>query len=297
MGRYQDLPNRTDVYYADDSTIQSAGQTICRQRRVCAFTGGLGYPTYCAQASCCYQFVVPEGVNSIVIEAWGAGGAGGSAGDCCCCQATPGGGGGGYASITVPTVPGCPYTVCVGGGGASAWGMVCQNGLSAGGTSFIGGGNCGCSGGITFVTGYNLQNFCVTPGCGGCAGCNTYLSCNGTNQCNYGCGWASALAPGVASSGGLPNPGACAVTTRGMGGTSLGCSSSGCRSESYGGNAGGPGGGQGGYRGWMNCCRGYWPSQAGFTPGGGGSAMANVDTCSCCNCGGFGAPGLVKIWY
>jgi hypothetical protein len=281
MGRYQDLPNRTDVYYVDDSQVTTAGSTLCRQRRVCNYVGGMGYPRWCINASCCYQFTVPEGVTHIVIEAWGAGGSGGSAADCCCCQATPGGGGGGYASATVSTCPGEKYTVCVGGGAEFPYGMVCQVGTPCSGSVP----GCGCAGGLTFVTGPGLENFCATPGCGGCAMCNSYFSCNGTNQPNYGCGVVAGSRV------------TCGITTRGMGGTSLGCSGNGCRMESYGGNGGGPAGGTGGVRGWMNCCRCFYPGMPGQLPGGGGSGVIGSDNCAACNCGGAGAPGLVKIWY
>jgi trimeric autotransporter adhesin len=278
MGRYQDLPNRTDYYYVDDSTITSAGFNICRQRRVCAFVGGTGFPKQVVCASKCYVFTVPEGVTNIVIEAWGAGGSGsGQTGNCCGVGA--GGGGGGYASASIVTAPGCQYTICVGGGADFGVGDQCAPCSNYG---------CGCTGGLTFVTGYNLTNFCATPGCGGCApsggGQTRTEFTDGNNQPNYGCGYA------------IPTTG-CVMTTRGSGGTNLGCAVNAQGGESYGGMGGGPGGGHAGIRVYQNCCRTIANGLPGHMPGGGGSGTMGQDNGGSCVCGGSGGPGLVKIWY
>ena len=58
-------------------------------------------------------FIVPPGVTSITVQAWGAGagGAGGSSAN------RSGGGGGAFATNTFAVVPGASYTVTVGNGG------------------------------------------------------------------------------------------------------------------------------------------------------------------------------------
>ncbi len=70
------------------------------------------------------EFLVPDGVTSITIEAWGAGGAGGGStnagflsGRC-----GAGGGGGAYASVTLPVTPGQILQVVVGEGGSGVSG-------------------------------------------------------------------------------------------------------------------------------------------------------------------------------
>lgn len=73
-------------------------------------------------------YVVPAGVSSFTVEAWGAGGGGGSAG--IGQNAGGGGGGGAYASLTIPVSNGESYVVTVGVGGGSN---------SDGGNSFVSG--------------------------------------------------------------------------------------------------------------------------------------------------------------
>ncbi|SFQ25110.1 YDG domain-containing protein [Parafilimonas terrae] len=57
-----------------------------------------------------YNYIVPAGVTSIKIEAWGGGGGGASAG----------GGGGAYSSVTLNVVPNTIYNLTVGSGGDAA---------------------------------------------------------------------------------------------------------------------------------------------------------------------------------
>ncbi|MFN9809676.1 MAG: LamG-like jellyroll fold domain-containing protein [Deltaproteobacteria bacterium] len=95
------------------------------------------------------RFTVPDGVSSITVHAWGAGGGAGSA--------QPGGAGG-YAQRVVPVTPGQVLTVRVGmgGAGATAIGGTFQGGSGGGGTGLLldgtpllvaGGGGGGGSGG------------------------------------------------------------------------------------------------------------------------------------------------------
>jgi hypothetical protein len=61
-------------------------------------------------------FFVPAGVNSIVVEVWGAGAGGG---DRTSDGSGGGGGGGAYSRSEINVVPGTVYTVSVGAGGLS----------------------------------------------------------------------------------------------------------------------------------------------------------------------------------
>ncbi len=82
-----------------------------------------------------FTFEVPDGVTSITIEAWGAGGGGGGStnagflsGRC-----GAGGGGGAYASVTLPVTQGQDLRVVVGAGGIGVWG----GDGDEGGSSFV----------------------------------------------------------------------------------------------------------------------------------------------------------------
>lgn len=110
-----------------------------------------GQPCACSTGCCCL-WTVPAKVNSIFIEAWGAGGGGHGACDCNRCQHYRGAGGGYYASKYITTAPGCQYTVCAGGNG-----LCCMQEC------------CGCQGCTSYVNGFNLTNFCAIGGHGGLA--------------------------------------------------------------------------------------------------------------------------------
>lgn len=86
-----------------------------------------------------FQFTVPSGVSSIVVETWGGGGGGGLG-----CYYTDGygggggGGGGGYAQIQLSVTPGTTFQVTVGNGGGAGYvspAGECINGGGQGGTS------------------------------------------------------------------------------------------------------------------------------------------------------------------
>jgi len=114
----------------------------------------------CSNAgSCCQQangkcclWTVPASVSQVTFEIWYGGGGGAGHTCCTCCSFTIGGAGGNYATKTISTVPGCQYTVCAGGSWPCAKSHTCQASM-------------GCR---SYVSGYNLSNFCVTGGCGGC---------------------------------------------------------------------------------------------------------------------------------
>lgn len=61
------------------------------------------------------SFIVPDGVYSILVKAWGGGGAGGAGAS----QSQGGGAGGAFTSQTIATTPGTTYKIVVGGGGTA----------------------------------------------------------------------------------------------------------------------------------------------------------------------------------
>ena len=75
-------------------------------------------------------FIIPAGVNKIMVEVWGGGGGGGAGS-----AASSGGGGGGYGKGTYTVTPSSNYTVTVGTGGT---GGPPSTAGSAGGTSSLG---------------------------------------------------------------------------------------------------------------------------------------------------------------
>jgi len=133
----------------------------------------------CQQANgkCCL-WTVPSKVSRVTFEIWSGGG--GGAGHTCCnwCSFSIGGAGGNYAIKTISTEPGCQYTVCAGGSWPCAKSHTCVAGM-------------GCR---SYVTGYNLSNFCVTGGCGGwmCNGeawgnCSVNICCRQATHHSSGC--------------------------------------------------------------------------------------------------------------
>jgi hypothetical protein len=123
----------------------------------------------CEQANgkCCL-WTVPAFTSCVTFEIW-SGGGGGAGHTCCnCCSFSAGGAGGNYAIKTISTEPGCQYTVCAGGSWPCEKSHTCAAGM-------------GCR---SYVTGYNLSNFCVTGGCGGWM-CNG--SAWGTRHHSSGC--------------------------------------------------------------------------------------------------------------
>jgi hypothetical protein len=229
----------------------------------------------------CLLWTVPSGVCSLTFEIWGGGGGGGSNGGCICCNHGFGGGGGGYSRVNISTVPGCQYTICAGAGGSGG----------GKGTLFQGSNLCccGCRGGCTYVTGFNLSNFCAEGGYGG------------ESRCVNAGGWVNAN--GACAFGGNLN-------MKGEDGGMFSVAPYGCRLMTWGG--GSPFGGKRIMMGYslaantMNC--GSYPRLTGqdrsggicgFTgmfPGGGGTGAVSSCCCGMCACGGDGAPGLVRIW-
>jgi len=106
-------------------------------------------------AGCCCLWTVPTGVNSITIEAWGAGGNGNGACSCNRCHRYKGAQGGYYNTKTVSSTPGCQYTICA-GGVYPCCSFECN----------------GCQGCTSYVNGFNLSNFCAIGGQQGIADTN-----------------------------------------------------------------------------------------------------------------------------
>src|SRR5690606_3996621 len=90
-------------------------------------------------------FVVPEGVTSVVVDAYGAEGGGTSN----CCSGLPRGGDGGRVQATPPVTPGETLYIYVGGRGGNGDGLgaAVPGGFNGGGPTPLGAGRPGGSGG------------------------------------------------------------------------------------------------------------------------------------------------------
>ena len=241
----------------------------------------LVYDTSCTSTTgVCCGWTVPSGVTAVTFEIWGGGGGGGVPGtNCDCCQRGGPGSGGGYSKVSINTVPGCVYTICAGPGGVSSqgWGAFC--------------GTCcdGCTGGTSWITGYNLSNFCATGGLGGKSDFNT--SCYAHCGCNF-----YSQTPGTGYGGNIVARGSWGVMGH-YGNTTP------ANIDVHGGSAGGPGGGAGGVNiGGGYCCGGCASAGEhplhGRIPGGGGAGSGCYTGCQCTNwASGRGAPGVVKVQY
>lgn len=265
MARYQDLPNRIDTI-----TVPIDDQTMCYNYGstfVCNLQENLGKSKVEVFGTSC-SWTVPSGVTTIFIEMWGAGGGGGGSYQCCCCHRAVGGGGGNYISATIPTAGGCVYAICGGVGGATSPYET------------------GAQGATSYVTGYNLNNFCAIGGHGGFSGCNTPQDCFGMNQPNC-------TGTTHGSSTVLNN----VICVCGEGGHSIGGPAQGCRLDSKGGNAA-FNGGIGSWNTFNHCCTsGCYTQVGGGFPGGGGAGAIHPADCSYCMCGACGGAGLVRIWF
>lgn len=178
------------------------------------------------------SFIVPAGVTSVTVEAWGAGGAGGGNASS---NGTGGGGGGGayVKALNVSVIPGNTYTITVGAGGVPS--------VSAG----LGGLSRAVLGSTVTAPGGNGGTF-ATAGVGGAGGIGTFnggTGSNGNSGTNFG--GAGAGGAGTAANGASPvntQTASAAVTGGGAGGNGA----SGSNGDGSAGNA--PGGGGGGCR-------------------------------------------------
>lgn len=94
------------------------------------------------------SWTVPAGAQYLRFQMWGAGAA--SQGTPCCCGVSMWGGSGAYASVILPAVPGCVYTLCA--GCAVCCYPSASNGITTG------------SGCASYVTGYGLSGVCADGG-------------------------------------------------------------------------------------------------------------------------------------
>lgn len=218
-------------------------------------------------------FVVPTGVTSMTVEAWGAGGGGGNGNSS---TGTGGaGGGGGYAQSTLTVTPGESLTVNVGTGGAKA--AAASNGGNGGGFSAL----------------LRSATYLIQAGGGGGGGGSM-----GANTNNGGAGGAGggasgiigAVGAGTATLGGPGGPGtAAAGGAGGLIGSSGAAGFSG--TNNLGGDAGGSGAtcatvvstrggnggtGAGGKGGTATTCVGGGGGGGGRLGGGGGGGATNV---------------------
>ena len=210
-------------------------------------------------------FIVPPGVTSITVQAWGAGGGGASGGT----GNRAGGGGGAFATKIIAVTPGTSYTVTVGSGGAPG---------STGGNSSFGaeviavGGSSGS--GLTGGTGGLASN--CTPTVGAFSGGNGGGSSSTSGLLNIdggGGGGGAATSSANGRSGANGSNGASGAGGLAGGGVGTG------------GGAGGAGdGGNGGFG-------TFSTGQTGFAPGGGGGGRSEHLTSTA----GSGASGRVSV--
>jgi hypothetical protein len=127
-----------------------------------------GEPCFCSTGCCCL-WTVPSGVRKVFFELWGAGGNGHGACSTSRCQHYAGAGGGYYNSKMIDTAPGCQYTICAAGV------FPCLTNECV-----------GCIGCSSYVTGFNLSNFCAIGGIGGCANASWNEACFSDFSCCLG---------------------------------------------------------------------------------------------------------------
>ncbi len=205
----------------------------------------------------CCLWTVPSGVTWVTFQLWGGGGSG--AGACCCQQGWPGGSGA-YAVKTITTAAGCQYTICAASSGCSH-------------TSC-----CGLPGYTTWVTGYNLSNFCAAGGTRGDTGCWRGISCYTCLCMNPCCAYACGADFWVGGTHGGFQP------------TQF------CYHHSHQYAPTGPHGVAGPFISTSMCgvCAGCLINNPGFPGGGGMSAFTHDGNC---RCGGWGAGGLVSVLF
>lgn len=256
------------------------------------------------------MWVVPQGVDTLVMQAWGA--AGGADG-----QTHTVFGLGGYAAGAMIVNPGDTLWIYVGGTGAVPAGGF--NGGGNGGTGPSTTTGAGGGGASDIRTADTLTaRVLVAAGGGGAGGATTYSPAGGAggggNLCTSPYGYGGALAAGACASS---NPGGCAGGATGTygsggggGGLNSGGAGGGAGTGSYGtngvfgiggdggsfSNRNGGGGGGGGYYGGGGGMSGNGGCNGG---GGGGSSYANTTVVMAPNMNGGvrSGNGLVKVYW
>ena len=220
-----------------------------------------GSPETCTSGCCCL-WSVPSGVQRVTFELWGAGGNGNGACSCNRCHHYFGAQGGYYNIKTISTRSGCQYTICA-GGVYPCLSNECQ----------------GCQGCASYVTGFNLSDFCASGGATGCGEVSWNIGC--FSEWGAGC-----VAPGdwdgdfaMGNHAGSPSG-------------NVFCH---CIYVNFC-TTGAPflsGGGSHGFLQscWIRC--GCWTVPYGV----GGQSAMTTNCGSCCGQGGTGGSGLVKVTY
>lgn len=113
-------------------------------------------------ASC--TWTVPAGATKVQFQVWGAGAGTGSG---CCCGGAPFGATGAFATVIIDAVPGCTYTLCAG----CAFCCYARRSQHT------------VVGSSSYVTGYDLTNFCAAGGCAGVFRSMQLL--HGSSCCRY----------------------------------------------------------------------------------------------------------------
>ena len=228
-----------------------------------AYSNGTATETYFTSGT----FIVPAGISSVTVEAWGGGGGGGGSTGA---VNSGGGGGGGFSKsiLSVNSLTG--YAVNVGSGGGVGNGT---NGVVGGdswfntvGTLLAKGGGFGSSNGNGGIGGLATSGVGTTKYSGG-NGINGGLGSSNGSGAGSSAGFASNGQPGVGRIGGLAPSG------------------------------GGDGGDGGIFEPGVNTSQ---IGRPGTVPGGGGGGSGNGSTGTCPNCpssGGAGAKGQIKVSY
>jgi len=126
-----------------------------------------------AGASGC-TFTVPAGISYIRFQIWGAGG---NAGSGQCCGGSGFGTTGAYASVIIPAITGCQYTLCAG-----SVATINPNRLS----NYT---NASCISNASSVNGFGLTNFCAMGGRGFAPSCimaNDISAGSAVSNCRWG---------------------------------------------------------------------------------------------------------------
>jgi hypothetical protein len=216
-------------------------------------------------------WTVPQGVTSITLEAWGAGGGGGGTLSQVLPYSNPragGGGGGAYSQVQLTVTPGDVLTIEVGAGGA-------------GGLSNVD----GATGGTSFV---DIAGSTVISADGGQGG--SYRTSADLVGTATGLGGSTGTGFTFAGGNGGPNNNA----SNGSGGGGAGGSTQAGTDGSD--TAAGIGGTVGGGNGGDPTTAGDVNGNAGFAPGGGGGGSRTTANAGS-NQGGEGARGEIRITY
>ena len=258
-------------------------------------------------------FIVPNGITSVTIKAWGGGGGGYSSR----------GGGGGFAQATIAVTPGQNLTVLVGGAGGGAWGCFggvapSPGGLNGGGTGGYGhgtdtnktyfgpggggGGYSAVKNGIVFIlqAGGGGGNATCAAGSGGAGG-----GVAGEKGENVGCSGGGGGGTSTAGGAGGFMSGCYFPHVAGSAGSANTGGNGGSLQNGGGGGGGHFGGGGGGADGWGSAYGGGGGGGSGYVIStatapvlttGSGNTPANITDSDYINGAGYAnSPGLVVI--